>query len=348
MICPQCQAEYRDGITQCADCEVGLVNTLGEAVRHPLARKASVSDKYGTRLWRGTDPHFYVHLLWSLWNKKVACYGGPENPPTPGPVRGPWPGTAEPAGFEVWVSKENLPLAKWILDSASEEIEKEPPEDRSANAEASAQELSPETAGICPLCFGEFTTASSYCPNCGVPLRSPQPDSAAENSARTLCNLAHPKFVTELRRALQATGIPFNNANYKSGDIIAARHYMPNYEVLVLENDFGRATQVMSQVLQDWEFEPSAGFGIGRDPLLDYWPVRATEKGWFEEELSTVVWSGKNLASLGPIGMALREHEIPYRMETRELGTAKVFSHPEDEAQAKEIVREVEDGQLLE
>jgi hypothetical protein len=28
-------------------------------------------------------------------------------------------------------------------------------------------------------------------------------------------------------------------------------------------------------------------------------------------------------------------------MNTQELGTAKVFSHPEDEARAREIVREI-------
>jgi hypothetical protein len=344
MVCPNCRAEYRPGFTRCADCDVELVENYAEAIRHLLAKKAAISDKYGARLWQGTDPHFYVALLWSLWNKNVACYGGPENPPIPESVSGPHPVSSAPAGFEVWVSEENLPLAKWILDSSSEEFEKTPPEDRPARGMAAAREFSPDTTGVCPLCFGEFTTASSYCPNCGVTLRSLQPDIAAEDSARTLCNLGHPKFITELRRALQTAGIPFNNANFSSGDIISGRYYIPNYEVLVLDEDCERATQVMSQVLQHWEFEPSAGFGIGRDPQLGYWPVRASQNGWLREDISAVVWSGQNLVSLGTIGMALQEHEIPYRVETEQLGTAKVFSHPEDEARAREIVREVLEG----
>src|SRR5256885_8002568 len=89
MLCPQCGAEYRQGFTRCADCDVELVESYLQALRYPLAKKAAVPDKYGARLWHGDDPHFYVGLLWSLWNKKVACYGAPEYPPVPESARGP-------------------------------------------------------------------------------------------------------------------------------------------------------------------------------------------------------------------------------------------------------------------
>lgn len=236
----------------------------------------------------------------------------------------------------------NLPLAKWILDSANEKFERVPPEVRVANAKA--RELTSETTGVCPLCFGEFATASSYCPNCGVALRALQDEIAPEDSARRLCNLSHPKFITELRTALQAARIPFNNSNIPSGDIISGRYYVRDYEVVVLEEDFERGTRVMSQVLQHWEFEPSAGFGIERDPLVDYWPVRATENGWIRKDITALVWSGHNIGSLGEIGLALQEHEIPYRVDTEQIGTAKVFSHPEDEGRAREIVLEIMEG----
>ena len=345
MICPECKAEYRQGFTRCADCDVDLVATYADVARHPLEKKASaVPDKYREQLWRGTDPHFYVELLWSLWNKSVACYGVPENPAIPETMRGPHLGTWEPSGFEVWVSEENLPLAKWILDSASEELKEDLPEDRFGKGRHVFYELSPGTTGVCPLCFGEFTTAYSDCPNCGVALRSPELDMTMEDTARTLCNLAHPKFIIELRAALLAEGIPFNNANFSSGDIVSGRHYVPNYVVSVLTEGFERATQVMSQVLQQWEFEPSAGFGIAGDPLQDYWPVRADENGWFREDISTLVWSGQNIGLLGPIGMALQENQIPYRVETEPLGTARVLSHPEDEERARELVRDIVDG----
>lgn len=344
MICPECRAEYRQGFTRCADCDVELVQTYGEVAHHPLAMKPAVPEKYGARLWSGTDPQFYVELLWTLWNKKVACYGVPENPPNPETARGLPPGASEPGGFEVWVSEESLPLAKWILDSASKELEGDLPDGGYGKGRHNLHELSPGTTGVCPLCFAEFTTASSYCPNCGVPLRPPHPDATIEDSARTLCNLAHPGLVIELRAALSAARIPFNNANFSSGDIVSGRHYVPNYDVSVLTEDFERASKVMSQVLQHWEFEPSAGFGMLQIAEDDYWPVRADENGWFREDLSALVWSSQNIGLLGAIGMALQEHQIPYRVETEPMGTARVFSHLEDEERAKELVQEIVDG----
>src|SRR5207253_9810493 len=53
MFCPQCKAEYRQGFRRCADCDVELVENFAEAVRHPLAKKVAVSEKYGARLWGG-------------------------------------------------------------------------------------------------------------------------------------------------------------------------------------------------------------------------------------------------------------------------------------------------------
>ena len=342
MYCPQCKAEYRQGFTRCADCDVELVGEYMEAVGQLLTKKVVASDEYEARLWSGEDPHFYVELLARLWNKKVPCYGAPENPPMPKPVAGQQTAAWEPGGFEVWVSEVNFPLAKWILESAITEFEKNPPEERCARA--SANEVSPDTTGVCPLCLGEFATASSLCPNCGVPLQLPQPDMRIEDSARLLCNLRHPKFIVDLRKALQTARIPFNNANSAGGDFISGRYVIPDYDVVVLVEDFARATRVMTQILQHWEFEPSAGLWIGQDVLADYLPVRTTENGWLPEDISTLAWSGPNLVTLEVICMALLEHEIPYRVDTEQLGTAKIFTHLEDEARVRGIAQEVVEG----
>jgi hypothetical protein len=47
---------------------------------------------------------------------------------------------------------------------------------------------------------------------------------------------------------------------------------------------------------------------------------------------------------VGGIGLTLQEHEIAYRIETQPLGTARVFTHTEDGARARELVREVIEG----
>ena len=344
MYCPQCKAEYRQGFTRCADCDVELVHDYVDAVRHPLAKKVAMGDEYRARLWHGTDPHFYVGLLWNLWDKNVACYGVPQYPTIVESATRSQSANSEPSEFEVWVSEESLPIATWILESGKEEFEKDWLEQSTQIVQVAEDNATSKTTGVCPLCFGEFTTDSISCPNCGVPLNSPRAEVAAKDSAWQLCNLAHPKFITELRKALQDAGIPYNNASISYGDFISGRGSGPNYEVLVFKRDFERATQVMSQVLQHWEFEPSAGFGIGKDPLLDFWAPRATDYGWLPEDISEVVWSGTNIMSLGAIGRALQEHLIPYRVETEQLRIAKIFTHPDDEADAKNIVREIVEG----
>jgi len=41
MFCPQCETEYREGFTRCADCDVALVPELGAPSLVPLAMEKS-------------------------------------------------------------------------------------------------------------------------------------------------------------------------------------------------------------------------------------------------------------------------------------------------------------------
>lgn len=41
MFCPQCETEYREGFTRCADCDEALVPELGVASLVPLTRETS-------------------------------------------------------------------------------------------------------------------------------------------------------------------------------------------------------------------------------------------------------------------------------------------------------------------
>jgi hypothetical protein len=67
MYCPQCKAEYRQGFTRCADCDVDLVHepppaahgfgTAGEAGSH-----GEDSDDPFCSFWRGDDPRIHAEL----------------------------------------------------------------------------------------------------------------------------------------------------------------------------------------------------------------------------------------------------------------------------------------------
>jgi len=67
MYCPQCKAEYRQGFTRCADCDVDLVHepppaahgfgTAGETGSH-----GEDSDDPFCSFWRGDDPRIHAEL----------------------------------------------------------------------------------------------------------------------------------------------------------------------------------------------------------------------------------------------------------------------------------------------
>ena len=66
MYCPDCRAEYRQGIAVCADCHVALVPSLPEASH----------DKGGAfvTLWEGDDLGLYTNLTKALDDAGIRYY----------------------------------------------------------------------------------------------------------------------------------------------------------------------------------------------------------------------------------------------------------------------------------
>ena len=64
MFCPQCQAEYRQGFTHCADCDVDLVWELPKAaieLRTAVAAGDPNEDPFCS-FWKGEDPRVHAEL----------------------------------------------------------------------------------------------------------------------------------------------------------------------------------------------------------------------------------------------------------------------------------------------
>jgi hypothetical protein len=61
MICPQCKAEYRQGFTMCADCEVPLVEQLPGASSGPGDSAEPGEDPF-CAFWKGDDPRIHAEL----------------------------------------------------------------------------------------------------------------------------------------------------------------------------------------------------------------------------------------------------------------------------------------------
>jgi hypothetical protein len=296
---------------------------------------------YDEQLWSGEDPHFYPSLVWSLWKIGISCLGRPTSPPTFDSGGKPLFQSSGKPSFEVRVSESDLPLARWALESLRETFERGEITDGVAQE---AQKKRDEPVSACPLCGAEFAVGTPNCPNCRVGLRISYDESDVRVASRVLCALQHPQFARAIRRALLNAGIPFNNAGHVGQDAILGRRTLPSYEVIVLDSDYDRATNVLALLLQHWEFEPGSGLDRPQNPLQSYWPVTAVESGWLPEDLTVTAWSGGNLDTFAAAGSALREHRIPYALDMSTMGCGKLSVHPEDESRAREVLTEVVEG----
>jgi hypothetical protein len=119
MFCPVCKAEYRQGFTTCADCEVALVPALPgeEQARDPRLVKGRLEP-----LWEGEDLALHASLLEALdaakipyFNKPLSIYPG---------VRRADPFPVQPLtlfGYKVAVLSSDLPRAQSILEKLLQE-----------------------------------------------------------------------------------------------------------------------------------------------------------------------------------------------------------------------------------
>jgi len=71
MFCPDCKAEYRPGFTRCSDCDVSLVEHLGETDVH--SNNPALSDK-PELLWTDTDAQMRDAIVDALEAAKIAYH----------------------------------------------------------------------------------------------------------------------------------------------------------------------------------------------------------------------------------------------------------------------------------
>jgi hypothetical protein len=110
MFCPQCKAEYRQGFTRCADCDVDLVESL------PVTRETNErtrrlgigsSDTPPEKVWSGDDQESCVAVCERLMEADIRYRVLEENRQD---LRG------RERYFEIWVSTSDVRAAKEIAN----------------------------------------------------------------------------------------------------------------------------------------------------------------------------------------------------------------------------------------
>src|SRR5580658_6601307 len=74
MFCPNCKAEYRQGFTRCADCDVALVDELPEealVAPEPAAAPGDPDEDPFCSFWSGDDPRIHAELCELLDKERI-------------------------------------------------------------------------------------------------------------------------------------------------------------------------------------------------------------------------------------------------------------------------------------
>ena len=208
---------------------------------------------------------------------------------------------------------------------------------------------------ICPLCRAEYRQGFRRCADCDADLVPSLPITGEFDEHRALSSANQPlekvwrgddqqscvSICTRLRNA----DIRYRVSEQNRQDLRAGER---SFVIFVSPSDLQMATEIANEGVFDFD-DSEEDQAIMELPAWDDLPVEEVRgdwdpKNWYPEDATLEVWGGNPKDKGFVVEMSLKENRINYRvaMESDEL--KRVFVMPEDEARAREIVREIVEG----
>jgi hypothetical protein len=213
MFCPLCKAEYRQGFTRCADCDVELVPSL-PAGAAPVPRGDLVL------VWKGTDPVFFGQLVHSLDGAGITCHARKHRLHSPEEY---FVGGGIGAEFELRVFEHDASVARRILEAEFER--------QAAYTEAGVEELPVEEKDL----ISEVLPEPEGIPSDEDILEWEAQGTGVEAWAGE--NSAHARFI---RDALRENDIGYRTVSAQTGQ----------EQILVRVDDLPRAREIIREVFE--------------------------------------------------------------------------------------------------
>lgn len=213
---------------------------------------------------------------------------------------------------------------------------------------------------FCPQCQVEYRPGFTRCSDCDLDLVNALPEEPehASEASRIIWMGDSQESCVALCQELQNAGICYQvTEGMKS--LGAGMSVRRRYELRVLPENEKRAKELLElpetvvEESSDWRDEDE-------DQALMEWPEGdestpgAVRKGssnlgpWYPEDATVEVFKETPEFESGLIEMSLKENEIRARIEVQKDGFKMVFVLPEDEAAAREIIREIVEDRPLE
>jgi hypothetical protein len=231
---------------------------------------------------------------------------------------------------------------------------------------------------FCPQCKYEYRPGFTHCPDCDVDLvdsldssHTNAPHSVPDShSSRTIWTGERDTDCVAFCRELRDIGIAYKvsqtevSRSVRMGIVwryeiaIASTDYEKAKELLQLEDDPASGNDsVISELSEDHLTDDVADGGPEVDPEDVESEAASAERrvyseDWYAEDATAEVWTQSAGPKGNPLGLdatsmvelSLRENFIHFRSDRDEKGVCRIFVMPEDEARAREIVREIEDS----
>jgi hypothetical protein len=320
MICPQCKAEYRRGFTVCADCDVPLVESTelvaqsmadggtedGESRGHVAGMPGDPNTDPFCSFWKGTDLRVCTEICAVL----------------------------DEAGIPHKMIRQQDHLFNWSHQSPYQ-----------IGVPASLYEKA-------ELAIKEAFGTDEESGEDAVHLLPPPEEDPRAKALRSVWIGNSALDCAALCGALKEAGIYYRVDEQKE---LAVRRTIDRYQIGVDEKDYERAIDITGgfhpegleeekeeEVIADDIPAPQQQGEPGSDWVEGSKKIRRSD--WYPEDATNLAWEGDRDGWRNGIEMALKENDISMRWETDERKD-RVYVLPEDEERAREIVREILEGE---
>ena len=153
-----------------------------------------------------------------------------------------------------------------------------------------------------------------------------------------------PALHSSLVEELEAAGIPFIDKPTGDDEVAPTADTLPidwkarfGFEVAVPSSSLAAAEKILEKLLDEEPVDMELSANDSPEPAAA--EARSAHLG----TTTCAVWSGSDNAQAGFLSQALKENEIPVRVETHGSETT-VYVPPEEEMLAREIIREIVEG----
>jgi len=208
---------------------------------------------------------------------------------------------------------------------------------------------------VCPSCNAKFPRGTVFCSRCHVTLTNDlaEADEAVEKAypGSALVHLWRGEDAAlhaSLLEALSNAGISFYEQPLGTGPsarpidrLLDHAHPRFGFEVAVLSSNLAAAEIILERLLHEKPVDMALTAKERDEPAKR--KARTSAAG----AATCEVWSGEDEGLAGFLETALRENQIPVRMESHGQRMT-IYAPPEDEFRAKEIIQEIVEGAPLE